>query len=449
MDRSRADEILRDWTTVADNAQRPSAAPKPHMTRTALPAGLLAAAAIALVAVFVFDLGARSNQPGAGGPSGSASAGPSVLWIVPSTIPSFNLPSPTNGYVANPSPIVVVPTPTEQPSQKTAAVVASMPNCSPHGGWLHAVSGKHLYIVCYGSDQRPVVADVDLTTNAVLGSYITTFTYIDRVEVDGGSLWVGGTLGSACVAPCTGFNHVLRFDIASGKQALDLSDWTLRGDGFGYIWASDKNGGLSKLDPATGAVKGHIAFTYETAQFACGSLWGMHAINPGTSAMSTTLARVSPADGSVLATFSESGKIGELSQIGAECWAPALSNPDPTPGYAATEVPYFNHFDRIGQSSIEFHSPAMPWSQGCAAIFDGTFWLLGNYYIAWLDPATGNLLATMQRIDPATWKPVGAIWTYTGAEPALGIDGALWAGNGRDNPTALERLNVPLGPLSS
>ena len=306
MDRSRADEVLREWNNVASNAQRPSGAPKPNMTRTALPAGLLAAAALALVAVIVFGLGARSNQPGAG-PSGSSSA-------LPSTIPSANPPGPTSGYSANPSPVVVVPTPTSQPSQKKAAVVASLPNCSPHGGWPYAVSGKHLYVVCYGSDQRPVVADIDLTTNAVLGSYKTNFTYIDSVEVDGGSLWVGGTLGSACVAPCTGFHHILRFDLASGKQVLDLSDWTLRGDGFGYFWATDNTGGLSKLDPATGAVKGHIAFAYETAQFACGSLWGLNTNNRGVPGMTTTVARVNPADGAVLATFTESGKIGEISQ---------------------------------------------------------------------------------------------------------------------------------------
>lgn len=438
MDRSRADDILREWSAVTRTARRPLSAPRAHITRTALPAGLLAAATLALVAVFLFGLGSRSNGPDVGA---SSSASSSASYApAQSTESASTRPSASGSQAAG---------------TRAATVVATVPNCSPQSGWLHAVSGDDLFVVCYDtSDGHPYVARLNMTTNKVVATYRPDpakliFTYIDHVAVDGGQLWMDGSLGSACIAPCPGFRHLARIDLATGETAQDLSDWGYRGDGLGFVWASNQEGQLVKLDPATGAEKGRVAFKSESLQFACGSMWGLTVDNPSSDAPTTTVARIDPADGTVLATFTEPGKIGGLSQVGAECWAPALSNPDPTPGYAVTEVPYFNHFDRIGQSSIEFRSPAMPWSQGCAAIFDGTFWLLGNYYVAWLDPATGNLLATMQRIDPATWKPTGTIWTYTGAEPALGVDGALWAGNDRDNPTALQRLDVPLGSIGS
>jgi hypothetical protein len=78
MDRSRADDILREWSAVASNARRPLSAPRRHVTRTALPAGLLAAAVLGLAAVLVFSLLYRGNQPVGPSPSSSATASPST-----------------------------------------------------------------------------------------------------------------------------------------------------------------------------------------------------------------------------------------------------------------------------------------------------------------------------------------------------------------------------------
>ncbi len=60
MARSRADERLEGWKTVARSASKPADAPRPHPNRTALPFGFLGAAAIALV--LIVGLSARGPR---------------------------------------------------------------------------------------------------------------------------------------------------------------------------------------------------------------------------------------------------------------------------------------------------------------------------------------------------------------------------------------------------
>jgi len=347
---------------------------------------------------------------------------------------------------------VATPTASQAADTRAAAVVARVPDCSSWG-YPYAISGNDLFVVCYGpSTIEPYIARVNMTTNKVVATYgpdptKMDFTYIHHVAVDGSQLWIDGTLGSACVDPCTGFNQIVRINLATGKTALILSDWWLHGLGLGYIWATDKSG-LAKLDPATGAVKGRIPFEYETLQVACGSLWGLTINDPEMADASTTIARVDPANGRVLATFTEPGLVDELQQVGAECWASAYT------GVITVDdsQPDSNHFDRIGLSAIEFRSPVIPSSQGYAALFAGTFWILDTD--TQTDNAQGSAvpatLTTMQRIDPATWQSVGPTWTYTGDTPEFAAGGALWAGHTDNaNNTELERLNVPLGPIGS
>jgi hypothetical protein len=319
---------------------------------------------------------------------------------------------------------------------------------------VYTISGNDLYVVCYGaSSNAPYIARVDLTTNAV-SAYETTyqganFTYVNHIAVDGGALWYDGTLGSACIAPCRGFLYTVRVDLASGKSTLALADTGLRGDGFGYIWTSITSGQLSKLDPATGTVAGTIPFKYDTLQLACGSMWGF--VTPTFTHQSTTVSRIDPASGVVLASFEEQGFVGELQQIGSECWAPAYNGE--LPGLAAwsSQSPAPNHFDRIDQSSISFRTPGIPAftipsvpGQGSATLFDGTFWLTGTDVTQPDHP-----LATMQRIDPATWKTAGPIWTYPSLSPAFAAGGNLWANEQVPSEVAppLIRLDVSLDPL--
>jgi len=402
---------------------------------------LLAAASIALVAAILFGLGSRGTGPAASGSESPDAASGSAARATGSVNPSAL--SRSSGPSASPTAVA-----SQGSGAAAATVLATIPNCSPHNSWLYAASGEDLYVVCYDAGTSlPYVARLSMGTNKVVATYRPDpakliYTYIDHVAVDGGQLWLDGSQGSGCLGLCPGFNQTVRIDPATGNTNQYLSGWVLKGDGLGYVWAADQNGQVFKLDPATGAEKGSISFTSQTLEVACGSLWGLTVNGPST-APSTTIARLDPASGNVLATFTETGLIGGMQQVGAQCWAPALSNPDSEVGYGSTEVPDFNHFDRIGQSSIEFRSPRMPWSQGCAAIFNGTFWLLGNYYIAWLDPTTNQLLATMQQIDPATWNPTGTIWTYVGMEPVFGAGGSLWAADSRDNAGSINRLSLP------
>jgi hypothetical protein len=400
------------------------------VTRTALPAGLLAGAALALVAVLVFGLMSRSNQ----------TVGPSA--------------SPTSTPIVSPTP-----SPTASPLTNTqeATAVGSVPNCEQLYGWYYAISGDDMYMLCYDANSLPYIARMNLTTNKVTATYAfdPIFTYAYTVVVEDGYLWYDGSLGSAClVDQCDGFHRTEQINIATGKRTLDLPNWALWGAGFGYIWASETTdlvpkGEVAKLDPATGEVKGRIPFKYDTMQVACGSLWGRTIDDPGSSGTaSTTIARLDPTDGHVLATFTEPGRVNGLQQIGSECWASAYTGPS-----SDTSAPGPNHFVRIGQSGIEFRSFTVPASQGSVRIFDGTFWIVGSASrVEWIQgEATTFTSATMQRIDPATWQPVGPTWTYpvNGGEPLVSLEaagGSIWV-TSLSGSTTSERLDIPLGPI--
>jgi len=437
MDRSRADDVLREWSTVARSARRPFSAPKPRLTRPALPAGLLAGATLVVAIVFVIGFGSRSNQPVASGssspsPSATASASPSASGVASPTASSSATASPSATATAS----EVAGTP--------ATVVASVSNCDISGnGFAPVVSGGDLFIGC-GLGAPEWVLRVNLATNAVVRVYETnmpTNMSVGKAAVDGGALWVA--VGSVCSAPCKGFLHTLRIDLSTGKTTLDLVDMSLVGDGFGYILARDQSGHLVKLDPATGKEMGQISFNYESAQIACGSLWGEN-----SSDGSTTVARVDPANGNVVASFTDSDGIAgvELHPVGNECWA-VVSTGSFVPPYGGTY-----YFDRIGSSGIDFRSPTgnLASYADSVAIFDGTFWLLTDG----TNPSASvpGTITTIQRIDPTTWQPAGPIWTYTGPAPAFAAGGSLWAANAHQagtTPTAVDRLDVPLGAIGS
>jgi hypothetical protein len=436
MDRSRADDILREWSAVASNARRPLSAPRRRMTRTALPVGLLAAAVLALAAVLVFSLLYRGNQTV--GPSPSSSPG---LTASPSEL-------------ASPTPSL---TPEATPAVRDATVVASIPNCENPLRWSYAISGNDLYIICYGSnvpdsDSFPYIARADLTTGKVKATYGTdlVMTYAYTVAVADGNLWYDVTLGSACIPPgCDGFHRLERFDVATGKRTLDLPNVELEGSAFGYLWVRDlspanpnSKGQLVKLDPKTGQKKGAIPFDMDRVELACGSLWGLTTSDGTTANEKTTVARIDPADGSILASFTEPGWLFAPQSVGSECWARARCSTDSWPGYD-----YPDQLVRIGQSGIEDRSPSFaPANQGgtaqpYVAILDGTFWLVSQ-------PAdfADQVTVTLQRLDSSTWEPSGPTWRcvatgYPG-DALAGIDGSIWT---YDNDSGVARLDIPLG----
>jgi hypothetical protein len=236
---------------------------------------------------------------------------------------------------------------------------------------------------------------------------------------------------------------VFRIDLISGNVTRDLVDRSFVGVDSSYVLVADLSGHVFKLDPATGDSKGQIPQPPGGADDACGSLWGID--GTGTT---TTVTRLDPETGNVLASFTEPGTVGPFQQIGTECWAVAYTgqpayplNPDDTTVY---------RFIRITPSGIDFRSPTYPTGTR-AEIFDGTFWTLT---VGAADPSipaltNSNLLTTMQRIDPATWQPTGTIWTYTGDAPAFAAGGSLWAAQAGLTSPALNRLDVPLGPIGS
>jgi hypothetical protein len=444
MGRSRADEILREWSTVAKNSHRPDFAPRPQRQGVrALTAGLIAAAVVILLCVAVIGPLLAGPGPVAASPSPSASSPfvPMPTW----TLTPFWKATPTES-----------PTPAVTRVVSDATVVGRIANCASPLGWSYTVSGSDLYMICYGSnvpdsDDHPYIARVDLATNKVKATYGTDLlmTYSDKVAVADGNLWYDVTLGSACIPPkCDGFHRLERFDVATGKRTLDRPNVELEGYAAGYLWVrylsstnTNSKGQLIKLDPKTGAEVARIPFTMDVVQFACGSLWGLTTSDWTMADEKTTVARIDPSDGRILASFVEPGRLSPPQSVGSECWARARSRTANWPGYD-----YPDHLVRIGQSGIEDRSPSLvPTDQGDTAtahvaILEGTFWLV-------TEPAgPDEITVTLQRLDPSTWQPSGTTWRcvatgYRGDE-LTGIDGSIWT---YDNDGGVSRLAIPAG----
>lgn len=151
--------------------------------------------------------------------------------------------------------------------------------------------------------------------------------------------------------------------------------------------------------------------------------------------------------------LAEPGILGQISQVGNECWVVVYTGSGCLTGHDYPNFPTYYHFVRIGPSGIDFDSPILPTGTR-AVIFDGTFWILTDDTAdpSQQAPIGSSPLTTMQRIDPATWQPTGPIWTYTGSAPVFAAGGSLWAANTPSDgayPTAVDRLDVPMGAIGS
>jgi hypothetical protein len=392
-------------------------------------AGLVGlAACVALAGELLLGISARTS------PSSDASSSPAVS---PSASPRPSA-SPTSGATA---------------TAVEATVVARVADCQNPLGWDYAVSGNDFFVACDAVNSPssnvgpggPYVARVDLTTNKVTATYRykTTMTYIENMTVDGGSLWLEAIVGgSGCAGDCHGWRRLERFDIETGKNTVEIPDVGLAGSSAGYIWARDslvENGPLRKLDPKTGKEKGRIPFNMGIAQFACGSLWGITSSNWATADTSTTLDRIDPADGAVLASFTVPGLLWSLHSVGTECWACV------EPGGADPYTAYYtDQFIRIGKSEVDYTSPLFHLENKSGStsttfvdIQGGSFWLVSD---------DRGATATLQRLDPSTWQPTGTPWQsgasgYQGGPFAI-IGGSVWV---FDDGGGLSRLDVPLG----
>jgi len=113
MDRSRSDEIWREWQMVRQSARRPADAPRPSGTRSAMPFGMAALAAVLVLIVVVGTRGilnapaawssasAHATVASSGGLSESASPTDSAAPAASGTIS----PSATSSATASPLPI--------------------------------------------------------------------------------------------------------------------------------------------------------------------------------------------------------------------------------------------------------------------------------------------------------------------------------------------------------
>ncbi len=291
------------------------------------------------------------------------------------------------------------------------------------------------------------IARVDLTTNAVVATfrYEKPISYIQGVAVDGESLWWDLTFTSGCSSECKGVRHLERVDVATGKNTLDLPDVQLEGTALGFVWVRNLTGGmeategpLRKLDPKTGEDKGSIPFGMPGVQFACGSLWGLTRSNWATDEASTTVARIDPANGTVLAKFSLPGWLGGLESVGGECWAAVA--PAGTDLYAADHP---DHFVRIGDLGVEYTSPRFALNNVMGGASSTSVTVQGGAF--WVVRSTTKGSATLQRLD-TSWRPSGTLWqarssSSHGNDAFAFIDGSVWL---FDDEGGISRLDIPL-----
>ncbi len=184
MDRSRANQILEEWTAVASAARRPDAPPRPVVVRGGLPSASLAGAGVFVVALVIAVV-----WLGRPGPNGSV-GGPSP---VPSASATPAVPSPTTTPSATPA----APSPTTTPSATTTPTPKpTIGRCDP------ATLSARITLWEGAAGHR--IAHVELT-NA--GSLRCTVQVMARPQlVDGrGSVLIDGTspstTGSLTVVP--------------------------------------------------------------------------------------------------------------------------------------------------------------------------------------------------------------------------------------------------------
>ena len=446
MDRSRADEILREWSTVANSAHRPVSAPRRRLTRTALPAGLLAGAAIAVVVVVVaYGLQSRHNNVGSSGsptpsetPTVQSSGSPTPAEspsIVPSSgcsIQASGDPSagcalqPSESPTGNPTPS----TPIVEPSRGTQVKVLSIVDCQPYDGQATPLDkGGTLYASC-GQDglQWPAIVAIDASSGKKLAVYDDNLEVVNggQLAVDHG-LWYSATTLGACVqAQCPNTPPVIyRMDLQTKKVTYHLDGSAVLADGLGYIWGSAKNG-LVKIDPVT-LKRTEIPWPAGAPYIAGGDLWSVKLSEGDTT--TTTFSRVDPASGKVLATFTEEGWILEMHETADGVWAIAqVADASVPEGFREMR------FVKIGKSGVESRSATFKVeTTGGLYILNGTFWTT-------VQATPGQ--SALQRVDPATWRTTGTAWLidqdYWYNLMASGND--VWVQTDR----GLEKVDLPL-----
>ena len=120
MESTRADRILEDWSAIADQARRPSAAPRRVAVRSGVSSGTLAGAMLLSVAILVAVVWFGPPGPDGGvGTIPSASPSPSASPAATPTLTPTPAPTATSSPTPTPTPVA------------TAIPVATSGRCDP------------------------------------------------------------------------------------------------------------------------------------------------------------------------------------------------------------------------------------------------------------------------------------------------------------------------------
>ncbi len=169
MARHRADEIIDAWETVAQRAVRPAAAPRPRVTRSALPGGVLAAGAAIVVLLVALSVRAIGPAAQASGPATRATAGNSLSPSAVAPSPRFvfgldGIPTQLGGQ-----PVHTMLDQSSWPTNSDSFLLAAQPSinilaCPPGANLASppytAVEAKFLTGLCDYASLRPIVAPV-------------------------------------------------------------------------------------------------------------------------------------------------------------------------------------------------------------------------------------------------------------------------------------------------
>ena len=401
MDRSRADEVLREWSTVANSAHRPVSAPRRHVSRAALPVGILAAAAVIVAAVFVFGIGQRHNAPVGMSPSPTATA---TETATPTANPT---PTPTPGPLGSMSPNV-----------QTAKVLTSA-SCQSWDYQAVPISKDGvIYAACLG--EPGVNGEALVAFDAATGKKLAVYSGFPDVNPLGGfvmtgaplvidnGIWYSLSLSAFCASPdgCPPPAKLYRMDPQTKKVTFSLDGYRVAGDGLGYVWGVSANS-VIKIDPKTLKT---TTFAWPGGDFHLvgNELWSVKENNADTNEV-ITFTRVDPANGAVLGTFTEPGRVyflaGNLTTMQSTADGTWVVN-----GY----------FAKLGNSGIEARSPILEPGNGrygSLLLINGTFWLSVNN-------DSGDV--SMQRLDPNTWQPVGPQYKVGGYQGIFTVGNEVW-----------------------
>jgi hypothetical protein len=371
-----------------------------------------------------------ANGPAATGTPGIATASASASSIASASMSASELAS------ASPTPQGS----DDGVSPRVPAVLASVAGCSPD---QTVTSGGRLYVSCgFGSK----VVAIDLATDAVAQTYALNNPWAGEpgagptnMIVDNG-LWVSLPLGGAG-------DDVRRFDLASGKQiatgqqSKDLIG-SMIADISGTIWVSRANGGIVKVNTATGTTSpagpnaaGLLSNRDEFVTSACGMFWGQIAkngeivrVNPATDVLTQMGSSSNGYPLTSMYTYQSDGSLVDVVQAGGTCWGAVNSTTNPVDVPGVQGVFLF----RLGTSCGDMETD---WIASDPYVLGDTFWVVSDdgTYINQVEPFGGKEgRHWLAPIDPTTQGN----WIFT-------PNGQVWSAN----DAGLSRLDIPLNKM--